>query len=102
MSEPAVGYSTKAGGKAASHPVVKDLYDEVPQGEQSKFHGECGEADALSAIASAHNVKDIDELKKITEGATAITHRNDGKELECCLSCSHVTRRLGIKDKVRK
>ncbi len=100
MSNPTNGYSTKAGGNGTSHPVVKDAYDKVPEGERSAFHGECGEADALSQIASEHKVESIEELKGITDGAVVETLRNDGKPLVCCSSCGHVTRALGIRDKV--
>ncbi|HWT21170.1 MAG TPA: RHS repeat-associated core domain-containing protein [Variovorax sp.] len=101
LPQPVTGYSAKAGGSGASHPVVRDLYDSVPRDERSVFHGDCGEADALSKIASLHNTQNIEELQALTNGGTAETLRNDGKLMVCCSSCKHVTGTLGIRDNAR-
>lgn len=101
MSGSTVGYSETAGGRGASHPVVREAYDTVPLEKQSPFHGQCGEADALSKIAGAHNVKSVPELRDVTTGGTTETVRNDGKLLTCCSSCDHVRGILGLQDKVR-
>jgi RHS repeat-associated protein len=99
MSAATFGYSTRAGGNGPAHPVVRDLYNSVPVERRSDFHGECGEADALSKIASEHNADTIEKLVKITNGASVETLRSDGKPLQCCSSCGHVVRVLGIRDK---
>ncbi len=102
LSEPAVGYSVRAGGNGASNPVVKELYDSVPDNQQSDTHSWCGEPDALSGIANQYKVSNADELRKVVSGATSTTVRNDGKELPFCSSCGHVMGRLGICDGVKK
>ena len=101
LPQPVAGYSTKAGGNGASHPVVRDLYDSVPRDERSVFHGDCGEADALSKIASLNNAKSIEQLQALTNGSATETLRNDGKLMVCCSSCRHVTGTLGIRDNAR-
>ncbi|MGW8391136.1 RHS repeat-associated core domain-containing protein [Pseudoduganella sp. HUAS MS19] len=101
MSEATTGYSQRAGGNGASHPVVRDLYDAVPEDQRSVTHSWCGETDALSKIATAHNVESVEQLGSITSGATTETTRNDGKLMECCSSCAHVTKRLNIRDKLK-
>ncbi|MFS2168165.1 RHS repeat-associated core domain-containing protein, partial [Variovorax sp. Varisp62] len=102
LAEPAVGYSGRAGGKGVHNPVVKELYDAVPEDQQSKTHSWCGEPDALSGIANQHNVSNVEELSKVVRGATSTTVRNDGMALPFCSSCGHVMDRLGICDGVKK
>jgi RHS repeat-associated protein len=101
LPQPITCYSAKAGGNGASHPVVRDLYDSVPQDERSLFHGDCGEADALSKIATLHDTQSVEQLRALTKGGSAETLRNDGKPMVCCTSCKHVTGTLGIRDSVR-
>jgi RHS repeat-associated protein len=98
LPEPAVGYSERAGGGGASHPVVKDLYKDVPLQDRSETHGFCGEPDALSKIATQHKVTDAEQLKKVVQGGKSTTIRNDGKPLQFCKSCAHVMNRLGVCD----
>lgn len=100
LPEPAVGYSATAGGDGIHHPVVKELYNSVPDDKRSDFHGLCGEPDALSHIAKQHNVQSVAELRDLTQGATSTTIRNDGKPLVFCRSCSKVMGDLGVKDGV--
>ncbi|MFV0673712.1 RHS repeat domain-containing protein [Variovorax sp. tm] len=102
LSEPAIGYSGGAGGKGAQNPVVKQMFDEVEVDQRSETHGWCGEPDALSKIADAHKVTNADELRRVVQGATSITERNDGKLLPYCRSCSIVMGRLGVCDGVKK
>lgn len=100
MREPVIGHSAKAGGSGASHPVVRNLYDNVPIDKQSETHGHCGEADALSRIAAESNTANGEQLKAVVRGAKAITLRNDGKPLPCCTSCAYVTQALEIEDQL--
>uniref|UniRef100_UPI00313DD0C2 RHS repeat-associated core domain-containing protein n=1 Tax=Pseudomonas sp. CFBP 8772 TaxID=2775284 RepID=UPI00313DD0C2 len=101
LPAPEVGYSKRAGGTGAEHPVVRALYDSVPPDKRSKiFHGDCGEADVLSKIARENDVQNVGELRVLVEGATFTTLRNDGKPLTFCDSCSPVMNTLGIRDGV--
>jgi RHS repeat-associated protein len=101
LEDPMVGYSRKAGGDGASHPVVELLYESVPDDQRTpNTHGHCAEADALSKIAKLYNVASIESLKKITKGARSTTIRNDGKPLKFCSSCANVMEQLGVRDGV--
>jgi RHS repeat-associated protein len=103
LEKTVIGYSGKAGGGGIQHPVVQELYDSVPEDQKSPFtHGYCGEPDALSSIAKNNNLKSVDQLKEITQGATSTTVRNDGKQLKFCSSCSYVMGRLKICDGVKE
>jgi RHS repeat-associated protein len=103
LQAPEVGYSTKAGGEGISHPVVQQLYDSVPEDQRSPFiHGHCGEADALSKMAKANDVKSVEALRGITQGATSTTVRNDGKPLKFCRSCAQVMGKLGVCEGVKE
>jgi hypothetical protein len=86
------GNSTTAGGTGASHPIIEKLYKQVP------FIGKCTEADCLSEIARRIDVKSIEDLKRVTEGAESEVYRK-GKCLGPCSSCAHVLNELGIKAK---
>ncbi|WP_426203948.1 RHS repeat-associated core domain-containing protein [Pseudomonas sp. TWP3-1] len=97
LPDPAVGLSTSAGGGGAHHHVVAELYEDHKK-PRSIYHGQCGEADALSNIAKKHNVQTVDELKDLMEGSTSTTTRNDGKMMPFCPSCSGVMSRLKVKD----
>jgi hypothetical protein len=77
---------------------VAELYEDVPIDDRSVFHGDCGEADALSNIAKKHNVQTVDELKALTEGGKSTTHRNDNVLKPFCDSCKRVMGRLGVED----
>lgn len=98
LPETQFGYSEGALGNGAAHPVVRQLYDDVPPDDRSKFHGGCGEADALSQIATQHNVRCASDLRALVQGGTSTTLRNDGKPLVFCDSCVPVMRNLGVQD----
>jgi uncharacterized protein RhaS with RHS repeats len=98
LQETGTGLSTTAGGGGAHHPVVAQLYEEIPVDQRSAYHTYCGEADSLSHIAKKHDVRTPEELKDLTEGATSTTLRNDGKKMPFCPSCAGVMGRLGVKD----
>jgi len=102
LSDPVVGYSGGAGGKGPQHAVVKEMYDDIPIDARSTTHPWCGEPDALSAIAHAHNVSSVEELRGVVQGGTSSTLRNDGKLMPYCKSCEIVMGRLGICDGVKK
>jgi RHS repeat-associated protein len=102
LSKPVVGYSIKAGGQGPQHPVVKQMYDDVPMGERSITHAWCGEPDALSRVAHVHNVSNVDELGGVVRGGTSTTLRNDGKPLIFCDSCRIVMGRLSVCDGAKK
>jgi RHS repeat-associated protein len=103
LQAPEVGYSAKAGGEGIQHPVVQELYESIPDDQRSPFiHGHCGEADALSKIAKANDVKSVEALRDITQGATSTTVRNDGKQLKFCRSCAQVMGKLGVCDGVKE
>jgi RHS repeat-associated protein len=93
-----IGFSKRALGNGIDHPVVAELYEDVPIDDRSVFHGDCGEADALSNIAKKHNVQTVDELKALTEGGKSTTHRNDNVLKPFCDSCKRVMGRLGVED----
>lgn len=97
LPDPGVGLSTTAGGGGAHHHVVAELYEDHKE-PRSIYHGQCGEADALSNIAKKHNVQTVDELKDLMEGSTSTTTKNDGKMMPFCPSCSGVMSRLKVKD----
>uniref|UniRef100_UPI001F3085A7 RHS repeat-associated core domain-containing protein n=1 Tax=Pseudomonas sp. LAM2023 TaxID=2800477 RepID=UPI001F3085A7 len=93
------GYSVKAGGLGAHHPVVKELYDDAERaGVGSPFNGHCGEADGLSRIAHDNDVQTVRHLRRIVSGGTSTTVRNDGKPMPYCSSCAHVMAVLGVDD----
>jgi len=102
LQEPVVGYSGSAGGNGPTHPVVKQMYDDVSIDQRSEQHPWCGEPDALSAIAHSRNVTSVDELRDVVQGGTSTTLRNDGKRLPYCSSCSVVMGRLGVCDGAKK
>lgn len=94
------GLSTMEGGSGIQNKAVEQAYKNVPQNQQSPYHGKCGEADALSKIGNTTGAQTVEDLKKSTQGATSQTNRNDkkGKLMPACASCSHVLKQLGIKD----
>ncbi len=102
LEQSRVGYSTKAGGSGITNDVVRELYESLSEEERSRFHGYCGEAEALSKIADEYNVKTVEELRQILSGATSTTIRNDGKPLGFCNSCSVVMGILNVCDGARK
>jgi RHS repeat-associated protein len=91
------GYSTLAGGNTSTHPVVKDLYDQVPDGIRDGRTGHCAETDILSGLAREHDVKSASQLRDVTKGSTMKVWRNDGKSLPPCPSCAWVQRKLECK-----
>jgi len=92
----ATGLSTRAGGSGATHPVVKDLYNNVPKDKRSLYHGKCAEASALSKIATAGNAKTAEDLKNLCKGATSTVCNSNGTYLPPCSSCNSVLNILGI------
>jgi RHS repeat-associated protein len=93
-----IGFSKRALGNGIHHPVVAELYEDVHIDDRSVFHGDCGEADALSNIAKKHNVQTVDELKALTKGGRSTTRRNDGVLKPFCKSCKQVMGRLEMED----
>ena len=84
------GLSTGANGSGASHPVVKEFYELVPDNRQSEFHGQCAEASILSEISFAADVKSIEELKSIVEYSTSVVYNRKRVYLSPCPSCGLV------------
>lgn len=95
MSQPVVVHFRLLG---IHDPVVAELYEDVHIDDRSVFHGDCGEADALSNIAKKYNVKTVDELKALTKGGRSTTHRNDGVLKPFCKSCKQVMGRLEMEE----
>lgn len=81
------GLSTVEGGKDITHRVVQEAYDNAPNDKRSdsRMHGRCVEAEALS---------------KRAKNSVSTANRNDkkGKPMRACPSYSHVLKILGILD----
>ena len=81
------GLSTVEGGKGITHRAVQEAYDNVPNDKRSdsRMHGRCVEAEALS---------------KRAKNSVSTANRNDkkGKTMRACPSCRHVLKNLGIRD----
>ena len=92
-----IGHSSEAGGKGASNPLVKRMFQKHKKDARS---GKCVEADILSQVANEFNLKTEAALKKFLAKykctAIQVVRNVDKKHLAPCPNCAPVVQALGI------
>lgn len=98
------GLSSGEGGDGIKNSAVQQVYDRVPEKEQSDFHGKCAEADMLSKAANKKGITSLNGLKEMVNGANMQVWRNDKKmkPMAPCSSCAHVKKQLIMNDDCKK
>ena len=85
----------QAGTLEPHHPKTKEMLDNVPVEQRSKYHGNCGE---INCLDNAHK-QGIDPQGAEMQSAKVRKEGNPahGQTHEACSSCAHVADQAGVK-----